>query len=351
MKFIHTADVHYGRAFGGRNPQKQADIAETFGRMIDFANSNNVDFILCAGDLIESDAATLSQLKSLRDEIRRFKGKFYSVSGNHDPLSNISVYEKVDFPENFILFPPDFSSLDLGDFTLHGFSWETKSISEPLNHPFAMGKKNILLIHADTASNSVYLPVTPQYLKSLGMDYIALGHIHKPSFIADNIAYCGSLEPLDSSETGAHGFILCEFDEKLKAQFIPFSKTTYAEQELTVTPDFSDVTLKSEISGIIEALPTGTSLRLTLNGRFSPLSPLDVKTVESSFENVTIIDETSPDYDFELLLRENEGNIIGRFISSFGDISTLSAIERRALEYGIEALLYSEKQNERNSAK
>lgn len=343
MKFIHIADVHYGRAF-----PRSAEVTETFGRIIDYANSNGVDFILCAGDLIESDSISLSRLKSLRDEIARFNGTFFAVSGNHDPLGGNSAYDKIDFPENFSLFPCGFSHCDIGEYRIHAFSWKTNIMTEMPPHTFQKTGRDILLIHADTAADSEYLPVSAQYLKSLQMDYIALGHIHKPGFIAPNIAYCGSPEPLDSSETGAHGFILGELGENNKFEFVPFSKTTYIEQTLEITPEFSDITLKSKIAEIIGGQPEGVRVRLNLTGRFNPLAPLDINGAEAQSERVEIIDNTIPNYNFDLLAKENSENIIGKFIASFGDISSLSPDERMALEYGVEALLCSENQNERN---
>lgn len=125
MKFIHIADVHYGRALS-----RAADIAETFAKIIDYANSHGVDCILSAGDMIEGESASLTQLKTMRDEIARFKGAFYAVSGNHDPLSGKSAYDKVDFPENFRLFPPGFSHEDMGNCRIHAFSWRTNCITE-----------------------------------------------------------------------------------------------------------------------------------------------------------------------------------------------------------------------------
>lgn len=346
MKFIHIADVHYGRAFS-----RAADIAETFGKIIDYANTCGIDCILSAGDMIEGEAASLSQLKSLRDEIARFKGTFFAVTGNHDPLGAQSAYTKVDFPENFKLFPPGFSYMDIGGCRIHGFSWKTNGITEIPDHIFEKSAENILLIHGDAAADSDYLPLPERYLKSLGMDYIALGHIHKPGFIAPNIAYSGTPEPLDSHETGAHGFILGEIGENKKFEFVPFSKATFIDKEIEINPEFSDVILKNRIAELISEQSDGVRLRLTVSGRFSPLAPIDTDAVKAQFENLTIINNTIPDYDFETIMRENNGNIIGKFIASFGDISALSLADRRTLEYGVEALLYSESQNERNSAK
>lgn len=62
----------------------------------------------------------------------------------------------------------------------------------------------ILMAHGgDTA----HLPINFNSLELSPFSYIALGHIHKPQVISeDKIAYCGSPEPLDLTETGVHGY-------------------------------------------------------------------------------------------------------------------------------------------------
>ena len=45
-------------------------------------------------------------------------------------------------------------------------------------------------------------------LAGAGFDYIALGHFHTPqNVIRDVAAYSGALEPIESNDLGAHGYI------------------------------------------------------------------------------------------------------------------------------------------------
>ena len=61
MRFLHISDLHlgktfpvsrYGQQFAHRRRQ---ELLDTFSRLIDFANQNQVDFILCCGDFLNSE--------------------------------------------------------------------------------------------------------------------------------------------------------------------------------------------------------------------------------------------------------------------------------------------------------
>ena len=79
-----------------------------------------------------------------------------------------------------------------------------------------------------------HIPINREMLKWSGFDYIALGHIHKPEIICEDLmAYAGSLEPIERTEIGIHGFIEGEItEEKQIISFVPFSKRKYMETEV-----------------------------------------------------------------------------------------------------------------------
>ena len=54
---------------------------------------------------------------------------------------------------------------------------------------------------------------------------------------------------------------------------------------------------------------------------------------------IDVIDESVPDYDFDALYRENADNMIGMFIKRINESENQDEINRKALYYGIEALL------------
>lgn len=94
-----------------------------------------------------------------------------------------------------------------------GFSYHTAEITEPrLNQAYAPhdGRIHILIGHGGDLNHT---PIDKAALADSGFSYIALGHIHKPEVLIERkMAYCGSPEPLDKTETGAHGIFYGEIN-------------------------------------------------------------------------------------------------------------------------------------------
>ena len=54
---------------------------------------------------------------------------------------------------------------------------------------------------------------------------------------------------------------------------------------------------------------------------------------------IEVVDQTVPDYDFNELYEENKNNLIGMYIDHICNSGEEDEIIRKALYYGIEALL------------
>ena len=81
-----------------------------------------------------------------------------------------------------------------------------RDFSRAGDEPVAIG-----VLHTEVGSGATggdYAPSTPADLREAGMDYWALGHIHKPETVLEGIpgaTYAGSPQGLTPNETGAHG--------------------------------------------------------------------------------------------------------------------------------------------------
>ena len=89
MKFIHIADVHWGarpereQTFGRIREQ---EIKETFQRVIDHANKQQVDLLLIAGDLFDQPP-TQQELREVDYLLSRLNHtRTVLIAGNHDHL-------------------------------------------------------------------------------------------------------------------------------------------------------------------------------------------------------------------------------------------------------------------------
>ena len=95
MKFIHIADVHWGarpereQTFGRIREQ---EIKETFQRVIDHANKQQVDLLLIVGDLFDQPP-TQQELREVDYLLSRLNHtRTVLIAGNHDHLEPHDVF-------------------------------------------------------------------------------------------------------------------------------------------------------------------------------------------------------------------------------------------------------------------
>ncbi len=357
MRFVHISDLHLGKTFpasryGPLAQRRRRELTETFSRLVDYVNENQVDFILCSGDLLNSEELRVEELRNINAIIDRLeRAVLVAICGNHDPLTENSAFRKIQWSPHFYLAPPGVGRVALSSYktiiTYH--SWNTKELAAPpdqLLHIAAQpnsGNYQILMLHADALDpNSAYLPIDPKALADKGFDYVALGHIHKPTELAPNIRYPGSLEPLDFGEMGPHGFLLVEMEgQRRRCQFIPFAMREYRSLSIETAPQDSELAITKRITAAILRRNPQHIYAVELTGTHPDGAGWDLGRIEeelweqSTFCSIT--DNTRPAYQLDALYRENRGNLLGDFIESFGT-NPASKLERRALELGIDAL-------------
>lgn len=266
MRFVHISDLHLGKTFpvsryGQLAACRRQELLDTFSRLVDYVNENQVDFILCSGDFLNSEELRVEELRNINAIIDRLqRAVLVAISGNHDPQTENSAYRKIQWSRRLYLAPPGVGRVALSSYktiiTYH--SWDTKEILELPQQLAQIRPQNsssyqILMLHADTQNpNSRYLPVDAGELAAKGFDYVALGHIHQHQFPAENVCYAGSLEPLDFGETGEHGFMLVEMEgERRRFQFIPFARREYHTIQVETSAQDAEVAIAHRIGAAI----------------------------------------------------------------------------------------------------
>lgn len=349
MRLMHMADAHFGRRFSSSRFGPEAAAArrraleDAMRLMVDYANENAVDAILCAGDLIESAEIRPADLRTLRDILSSLKTpKMYAVSGNHDPLDALSPYGRLA-SDKLCLLPAGYSKTMLDDDTaLHAFSFpEAEVRRNPLEDvPLDFSaKRNILLLHCDAISpESVYLPARMSFLQKF--DYCALGHVHQPMELSPGIRYSGSILGMDRNETGPRGFVIVDTLGPT-AEFVPLPLPTY--ESITVELSAQDDSFEPRILSALELLPRDSLVSVTLTGTHPAGARPDTEALaerlRAAGRQTYLIDETRPAYDLETLASEHRDDLIGQVIKSFGPEESMGARERLALEYALTALM------------
>jgi len=281
-KVFHCADIHLDSPFSLFSPReaerRRMELRAAFTGALMFARECKIDIFIISGDLFDSEYVTRDTRELLLKEFSKLKDMhIFIAAGNHDPFAVGSVYETVDFPENVYVFGKEreMVSLDELGVDIYGFSFGSK---EQLSCPVAgwniknKDRVNILVCHGDTSgASSVTGPITARDIANSGFDYIALGHIHKPSGLLREgntfYSYPGCIEGRSFDELGYKG-AMCGVIEKgnVNMQFRPFSKRRYEIAEV----DISDASDKSEAIEIIRreirTYNEDTALRLVLTG-------------------------------------------------------------------------------------
>lgn len=354
VSFIHTGDIHLGMKFTSsslgidKGKMRREELWHTFNRMIKYAKDENKDMILIAGDLFEDDAITLKDLKRLSDIFKSAdEQQIVILPGNHDSNTTNSYYSAIEWPENVQIFKNTglqevhFDNLKTSIWGLTAKRDVTEIVLELKNIKPKYGYKNILMLHGEMGSTADYPIPDIDKLTSLAMDYIALGHIHKPLFIKKNIAYCGSLEPLDFGETNERGFIEGELSDSNRFRFVPFAKRKFHIIELYINEEMSIDKITQKLIELTGDKRQVNFYRVILSG----IIPMyfDIEALNSilkrEFFHVELINKTKSGIDIEKILKENQNNILGGFIESFKDEDMGDSIIRDAFYLGVYSLL------------
>ncbi|QQD85124.1 DNA repair exonuclease [Jeotgalicoccus sp. ATCC 8456] len=257
VKFIHAADLHLDSPFKSRT-KMPASILEilmestykSVTRMVDFAISERVDFILISGDVFDQANRSLKSEIFLKNQFNRLRDKgifVYMIHGNHDPLSSGF---KTNWPENVAVFRENVETYEMmsnkGErIYLHGFSYLLDESYENKLDEYPTNTDNrgihIGLLHGTYAKtdNDVkrYTEFNLEALNNKLYHYWALGHIHVRQQLSDLplIHYAGNIQGRHKNETGEKGFILVQGDDvRLSTEFVPVQEVVFNNFELKV---------------------------------------------------------------------------------------------------------------------
>lgn len=364
MKFIHVADVHLGAApesdmeWAKKRP---AELYQSFYQILELCGQEQADLLLIAGDLFHRQPS-MQDLKEMNYRLGSLEPtRVVLIAGNHDFIGARSAYEEMEWSPNVtMLCGREMDSVYFEELNteVYGFSYHTRDIYEPRYdqaRPQVRERINILLAHGGDAKD---IPIDRNRLKNAGFDYVALGHIHKPEMISKRMAYCGSPEPLDKTETGEHGVIIGEITKKteevpeeeltdgqdpeseIALTFLPCALRRYLTLTLRSDAAATNASMLEEAAKRIEEAGSHNIFRIVLTGirdeviRFVPEDFMELGNIAD------VTDETVPDYDFDALMRENSDNIIGMYIEKIRSLAgDNEALAGKALYYGMEALL------------
>ncbi len=263
VKVLHIADIHIGRKYanldGRKSRARASEVILTLEKTL--ADFSQAQIVLLSGDIFEGDAP-LEVVDFLNNLFARHKDKFFFMScGNHDCYeSSIIKSLCLNLPENVTVFSDKMERVVIESLKtiVYGVSFAAPFSYASLLSGFSVNDEyiSIMVMHADTESNSRYNPITSDEISKSGLDYLALGHIHSFSGILKigsvTYAYPGVLEPGGFDETGECGVIFGEvFKKGTSLGFYPVSARKYHHLIHDITGFSSHEQVISSLQNII----------------------------------------------------------------------------------------------------
>ena len=194
LKVLHTADVHLDLDGYVADPhtQRYRDIThQAFRTTINLAIQEDVDLLLIAGDLFDSNRPSRDVVDFAIQELRRAGRPIVIIPGNHDCLSTQSIYHRIDLPaacpDLLLISHPAGERHHLA--ALNVVLWGRGMVEhEPTYHPLAGIPRpqgdawHIALGHGffmeDDGPSQRSSPIYAGEIRASGWDYVALGHCH-----------------------------------------------------------------------------------------------------------------------------------------------------------------------------
>jgi exonuclease SbcD len=266
LKILHFADAHIDMANYGRHdpqtglPMRVMDFLKSLDEIIDTAIQENIDLVLFAGDAYKDRNPAPTFQREWGKRIMRLSRAGIPtllLVGNHDlsPALNrahaLDAFETLAVPDVHVLDQPVFlTPAELNDLPVQviAIPWITRSafiarlemstidpgqVIEQMEERLTQvvqdwlteadpGLPVILLAHA-TVQGARYggertimlggdLVLPGSLVKDPRLDYVALGHIHKPQDLNEGshppVIYPGSIERVDFGEAGEDKFFI-----------------------------------------------------------------------------------------------------------------------------------------------
>lgn len=258
MRFIHAADIHLDSPLRGLEAYEglpvdrlRAATRQALTNLVELCLSEQVDFLLIAGDMFDADWKDFQTALFVTRELRKLERAnipVFLIHGNHDSVEGMS--KRTPWPGNVHVFDhkkPETKRLEELRVALHGRSFPKREVLEnwvpSYPQPLA-GWFNIGLLHtnADGSPNhDSYAPCAVTELAAKGYHYWALGHVHDYAVLHEHphVVYSGNLQGRHVREVGLKGCVLVEVDgtEITSTEFRTTDVLRWCDETIELQPD------------------------------------------------------------------------------------------------------------------
>lgn len=292
LKILHSADWHLDSPFTGFSPEQRIllkrELLKIPGKVAQACRREGCDLVLLAGDLFDG-TYTRESAQVLKAGLESCGVPVFISPGNHDFCAPGSPWLEERWPENVHVFKGSLESVAVPalDCRIYGAGYTSMDCPGLLEGFRAEGSEKycVAVLHGDAMQlKSPYCPITAAQVRDSGLDYLALGHIHKAGAFRGGATVCawpGSAMGRGWDETGEKGIYIVDLEESATVRFAALD-----------TPRFYELTVDSgeDAAAALEAeLPAAGSddfYRITLTGSGEG----DLRAFYEKFPNLEIRD-------------------------------------------------------------
>lgn len=288
MRFIHCADFHIDSPLSNLRTEEESGLTTEsllaeFGQMVSYAHAHDISSILISGDLFDSDHVSRTAALSIRQIILNNPDLiFYYLRGNHDKSC---VFHVGTAPDNLLTFEESWTYYEpVPGITICGI--ETGGAKTDAASSLELGPDdfNLVMLHGN--------PDDFGNLAHRNIDYLAMGHIHKPSSrkidTRCHMVYPGCPMGRGWDETGDKGVCIVNVGAETSVRAV--SLQTVRFHDLTVEVDGgAEATLRE----VLPAASGNDFYRITLTGS-AEINVQQLKKKFAGFPNLELRDRTEP---------------------------------------------------------
>lgn len=267
LQILCTGDLHLGR-YPSRIPsgRRELSVEQVWEDLVTYAVRQDIDVVALTGDVVDNENVTYESFGPLQRGLGRLDEAeiaTVAVAGNHDYDALPRIDSMAEASRFYLLGRggqwEETTVEPEGSTPVQFVGWSFRDAYQP-ESPLGNFRGDIVepgmptvgLLHAEVgAEESVYAPVSTDKLQRQPVSAWLLGHIHKPQILEETappVLYPGSPQPLDPSETGAHGPRLVEIGPDGNVAETPLPRATIRYEVVEV-----DVEGVEDAEGVEEA--------------------------------------------------------------------------------------------------
>lgn len=346
MRILHAADLHLDSPFRSLSAedarQRRQDQRRVLTQLRELAQERQVELALFSGDLFDAEQTYPETVALLSRTLGEMPCPVFIAPGNHDHYTQRSPYQTAKWPENVHIFSSDeVECVTLGEknVEVYGFAFTSpQRTDDPLAGFSAKDSGAVKLgcFHGQVGTQeNGYAPIHPDSLSGSGLDYAALGHVHRYDGVHQNgkttWAYSGCPMGRGFDESGDKGCLIVELENgKTTVEFVALDAPRYEWLEVNVTGKEPERALAEGLAG-----HENDFCRARLTGQAGELELARLRSRCAGLcRGLQLLDDTVPPED--LWQRAGEENLTGLFLQEMRrKLDTAPEEAQRALNLAV----------------